>query len=162
MLPSTLPSRQQLLVAELGRGCRAATASRGFFGGTKGGSVCTQQSGQMLGMGAAIQGKARRGSDSGLTLLQPRWRDQCPSAEQHHYRAPGGGEGGTQLSVQPFLSQRRRQGFWKGCREPAGCIKPLWMFAKGTEGNTNSLKAEGLQLLLKVAPSYTLPHILSA
>lgn len=44
-----------------------------FLGGTKEGSVCTQQPGQMLGTGAAIQGKSRRSSHSALTLPWPRW-----------------------------------------------------------------------------------------
>lgn len=64
--------------------------------------------------------------------------------------------------MQPFLSQRRCQGFWKGRGRRQVSPSLAWIFAKGMEGNTNSLKAEGLQPLLKVAPSHTLPHILSA
>lgn len=112
-------------------------------------------------MGAAIQGKARRGSDSGLTLPWPRWWDWCSSAEQHPLQGSWGWGGGTQLSVQPFLSRRRCQGFWKGQEGRQAAPSLVWVFAKGTVGNTNSLKAEGLQPLLKVTPSQSLTHILS-
>lgn len=159
VLPSTLPSRQQLLVAGLGTGCRQPQARVAFWG-TKGGSVCTQQSGQMLGMGAAIQGKARRGSDSGLTLPRPRWRDRCPSAEQHPLQGSWGW-GGRPPAVSaalplpeemPGLLQRTGGG-----QQAAPSLG--WVLAKGTVGSTKSLKAEGLQLLLKVAPSHTHPPL---
>lgn len=62
--------------------------------------------------------------------------------------------------MQPFLSQRRCQGFWKGQGGRQAAPSLVWVFAKGTVGNTNSLKAEGLQALLKDAPPHTLllPH----
>lgn len=119
-----------------------------------------QQPGQMLGMGAAIQGKARRGSDSGLTLPRPRWRDRCPSAEQHPLQGSWGwGARHPAVSAALPLPEEmpgllERVGGW-----PA-TPSLVWVFAKGTAGNTSSLKAEGLQPLLKVAPSPTHPFCL--
>lgn len=60
VLPGSLPAAPA--------GSRAA----GLFRGTKAGSVHTQQPGQMLGTGAAIQGKSRRSRDPALTSPRPR------------------------------------------------------------------------------------------
>lgn len=155
VLPSTLPSRQQLLVAGLGRGCRAATGSRGFLGGTKRGSVCTQQSGQMLGMGAAIQGKARRGTDSDLTLPQPRWRDRCPSAEQHPLQGSWGWGGGHPAVGAALPLPKEMPGLLERAGGPAGCTKPSVGVCQGDGGKHQQLKSRGTA---STAEGCTTPH----
>lgn len=160
MLPSTPASRRQLLAAGLGRGCRAARGSRGFFGGDKGRLCLHATAWTNAGLGSCHPRKIQTQQSlcPDLTLAQM-VRLVLLQQSSIHYRAPGDEEGSTQLSVQPSLPKGDARGCWQGQGGPAGgrrshqAVPSLTqVLAKGMVRNTGALKANGSQPLLRNKP----------